>query len=416
MSRVHVIGCGLAGLSAAVRLAAAGLKPLLYEQSGHAGGRCRSYRDPALECLLDNGNHLLLSANREVLAYLDLLDARRGLRENLPARFPFVDLADTRRWALNLESGRLKGALDLCKALPGVRPRDLSALLRFLFVREGAVVTDLVSSNHALYRPLIEPLTLAVMNGPPEAVSASLLARVLRQTLFKGASTCRPLLPAEGLGPALVEPALAFLAERNIQPLYHHRLKDIGLSAGGVDHLEFAAGRSDLKPGEAVVLAIPPWGCDALQERFLPQVETKAIVNLHYRLPKSVDHKTLEPFLGVLGGRIQWIFRRGDVVSVTISDGERWMADAPETLAQMLWPEVATALQLGEIDTPPFRVIKERRATPLQSPAAAGHRRGSRTAFSNLFIAGDWCDTGYPATIESAVLSGRLAAAAILSR
>lgn len=187
MSRVHVIGCGLAGLSAAVRLAEAGLQPLLYEQSGQAGGRCRSYRDEELGCLLDNGNHLLLSANREVLAYLDILGARQGLREDVPARFPFVDLADGHRWVLDMESGPLKGVLGLRDALPGLRFRDLLALLGFLAVRDGTVVTDIVPPGHPLYRPLIEPLTLAVMNGPPEAVSAKLLARVFRETLFKGA-------------------------------------------------------------------------------------------------------------------------------------------------------------------------------------------------------------------------------------
>lgn len=225
---------------------------------------------------------------------------------------------------------------------------------------------------------------------------------------------CHPLLTVEGLGPALVDPALAFLARRNIQPLYHNRLKDIGMTAEQVDHLEFSAARCDIKPGEKVILAMPPWACDALQGHFFPDVKTKAIINLHYHLPGSVDSTTLEPFLGVLGGSIQWIFRRGDVVSVTISDGELWLAEDADTLGQTLWPEVATALQLANIGPPAFRVIKERRATPLQSPAAARQRHPCRTQFANLFLAGDWCDTGYPATIEGAVLSGRLAAEAVL--
>ena len=76
---VHVIGAGLAGLSTAVHLAAAGIKVRVYEGAGQAGGRARSYFDETLGCQIDNGNHLLLSGNRSAMAYLDLIGARDTL-------------------------------------------------------------------------------------------------------------------------------------------------------------------------------------------------------------------------------------------------------------------------------------------------------------------------------------------------
>src|SRR5271163_3167970 len=98
--RTHVIGAGLAGLSAAIRLTEAGHRVVLYESGPQAGGRCRSYFDEALGCRIDNGNHLLLSGNRSALAYLTLIGAGESLTGPAEARFPFIDLATGQRWVL----------------------------------------------------------------------------------------------------------------------------------------------------------------------------------------------------------------------------------------------------------------------------------------------------------------------------
>src|SRR5258708_15200735 len=97
---VHVIGAGLAGLAAAVTLAARGRRVTVHEAGDHAGGRCRSYDDVALGCRLDNGNHLLLAGNRRTMTYLDRIGARASLVGPDAAIFPFVDLATGRRWVL----------------------------------------------------------------------------------------------------------------------------------------------------------------------------------------------------------------------------------------------------------------------------------------------------------------------------
>ena len=78
---VHIIGAGIAGLSAAVRLVDAGFTVIVHEAASFAGGRCRSYLDPTLGLVIDNGNHLLLSGNREALDYLDRIGARATLRD-----------------------------------------------------------------------------------------------------------------------------------------------------------------------------------------------------------------------------------------------------------------------------------------------------------------------------------------------
>src|SRR5262245_15676014 len=104
---VHIIGAGLAGLSAAVDLVDAGRKVIVHELARHAGGRCRSYYEPALGLTIDNGNHLLLSGNHAAIGFLKSIGAADKLAGPLEATFSFADLASGERWQLRLNNGRL---------------------------------------------------------------------------------------------------------------------------------------------------------------------------------------------------------------------------------------------------------------------------------------------------------------------
>src|SRR5438093_884395 len=104
---IHVIGAGLAGLAAAARLARHGARLAVHEAAGQAGGRCRSYHDPALDMVIDNGNHLLLSGNHAALSYLDTIGAGGMLAGPAVAEFAFMDLASGERWKVRINAGRL---------------------------------------------------------------------------------------------------------------------------------------------------------------------------------------------------------------------------------------------------------------------------------------------------------------------
>ena len=134
--------------------------------------------------------------------------------------------------------------------------------------------------------------------------------------------------------------------------------------------------------------------------------EFRAIVNAHFRIEPPAQQP---PILGVLNGTVQWIFAFPGRLSVTISAGDRLIDTPREDLAKTIWSEVARVTGLPA-KLPPWQIVRERRATFAATPAQDAKRPGPATAWRNLVLAGDWTDTGLPATIEGAIRSGNRAA------
>jgi hydroxysqualene dehydroxylase len=405
---VHVVGAGLAGLAAAVRLCQRKKSVVLHEAAGHAGGRCRSYHDPALDLAIDNGNHLLLSANETALSYLATIGATTKLLGPAQAEFSFVDIASGKRWTLRMNDGILPWWIfDKGRRVPDTSAADYLAIAHLLVSGPRKTICERVKCAGVLYDRLLRPLWLAALNTDPKEASASLAAAVTRETLAKGGKACRPLFAADGLGQTFVEPALSFLRERGAKIEFGHRLRALDFRDGSVAALDFGNDdRVALDGSDGVILAVPPVvSADLIPDLQVPG-EFRAIVNAHFRIDPPAG---LPPLLGVINGTIEWLFCFKDRLSVTISCADR-LLDAPrETLARQIWQEVAAVTSLPNA-MPPWQIVRERRATFAATPAENAKRPGTVTAWNNLFLAGDWTDTGLPATIEGAVRSGNRAA------
>lgn len=417
MGVVHIVGAGLAGLAAAVTLVKAGRKVVPYEQAGHAGGRCRSFHDATLDRRIDNGNHLLLSGNHAARGFLDDVGAGDGLVGPERPVFPFVDLESGRRWTVRLSLGRIPWwILRSSRRVPDTRVRDYLAAVRLARAGPEATLADCFDTESLIFRRFWNPLSVAILNTASDEAAARPMWRVVAETFGRGGMFCRPLVARRGLSDSFVDPAVKWLAARGAAPRFGRRLRRVTCADGRLRGLDF--GRDDsleLGRDDAVVLAIPPSGVQDLIPSIATPTDCRAIVNAHYRVNGIAGLPEGSPCLGVLGGTAQWIFLRGDVVSVTVSAADR-LADVPSAeVAVRLWRDVARALELPPTPRPPARIVKERRATFAQTPAAMALRAKTRTAFGNLFLAGDWTDTGLPATIEGAIRSGRAAAAAVLS-
>ena len=416
--RAIVVGAGLAGLNAALVLAEAGVAVELVDASPRAGGRCRSYHDPQLGQVIDNGNHFVFSGNQAVAAYLGRLGTADRLAGPAHADFAFMDLADEARWHLRVNDGRLPWwVLSAARRAPGTSLTDYAALARLLFARAGpATIGDIIpGQTSAFWRRVVEPMMLAVLNCPAAEGSAWLAGRFLWESFARGGRACRTLVALPTLDAVFVDPALARLRAGGCEPRFSRRLRGIGIADGRLAGLDFGDGVEAVGDA-AVILAVPPWVAEDLMRELLPQLTVPqsfcAILNAHFAYAPSPGTPMITALLGATS---QWLVAHERRISVTVSGADALM-DAPrEELAQTIWGEVRAAYGITA-PLPKWQIVKEKRATFAATPGEEARRPAPRTPLANLFLAGDWVRTGLPATIEGALRSGDNAARLALGR
>jgi squalene-associated FAD-dependent desaturase len=403
----------LAGLAAALRLSEAGIGVTLHEAAPQAGGRCRSYLDTTLGCRIDNGNHLLVAGNKAAMTYLDAIGARDTLIGEAEARYAFLDVTSGARWNFRPNAGRVPWWVFVrSRRIPGVRATEYLQGLRLMRAGPEDRVAHLLPAGTLIEQRLWAPLATAALNTEPARGSAQLLARVVTETFGLGGTACRPLVPREGLSESLIDPALTMLARRGAAVRFGRLLRAVNAVGDRIATLRFEDGDDTVGENQAVVLAVPP----AVVQRLLPEIvapdEFRAILNAHFMVATS---NNTPPFVGLIGGTAEWVFRKRAVLSVTVSAADRFMETPAAELAPLLWLDVCRAYDLVGRDMPRWQIVKERRATFAATPEQQRRRPPTRTRWRNLVLAGDWTDTGLPATIEGAVRSGFGATQALMN-
>jgi squalene-associated FAD-dependent desaturase len=257
----------------------------------------------------------------------------------------------------------------------------------------------------------VQPLLLAALNVDPPEGSAGLAGAIVRETLLAGGQACRPLIARDGLSAVLVEPAIKLLQDKSAGIQFGHELRGFNSSANGVTELKFGDDVIAVGPDDAVVMAVPPRPAAAMLPGLKTPTKFRAIVNAHFRFDPPKD---MPPLIGVVGGLVEWLFAFPQRLSITISGADRLVDMPREELAQAIWKDICkTAGVRGEL--PPWQIVRERRATFEATPEQNALRPGAVTDKKNLFLAGDWTDTGLPATIEGSVRSGDRAADLVLA-
>ena len=408
---VHVIGAGIAGLSAAIRLVELGRKVIVHEAASFAGGRCRSYPDPTLGLVIDNGNHLLLSGNHQALDYLDRIGARETLHDPGAAIFDFADLKSGERWRLDLSEGRIPWWLfDRKKRVPGTTLGEYFAPLGVFMKGRSATVGEAMACEGPLYDRLWRPLLTSALNTDPAESSAALTAALLRETLAAGGRACHPLFAAHGLASSFIDPAVTVLAARGSSVRFGDRLKAIRFKGERAVALDFDWGQEEVRADDSAILCVPPWIAKDLLPGVTAPDDFRGILNAHFQIAPPRGQPAI---LGVVNGLIEWLFAFPNRLSVTISNADRLIDRPRDELAAGIWRQAAALTGLPP-DLPPWQIVKEKRATFAATPAQNAKRPDSRTRWVNVVLAGDWIQTGLPATIEGAVRSGYKAASIIL--
>lgn len=438
-----VVGGGLAGLTAAHRLARAGMRTTLLERRPFLGGRAYSFTDAASGDVIDNGPH----------AFMGAYTALRGLAAEIgaPDAIAFqarlhVPMAHPTLGAGAIAAPPLPGPLQAPAALLRYRLLSRADRLRLAFgavrmvarspeVLAGTTVARLLAAHGqsvAARARFWDPLVVATLNEVPERAAATPFVAVLRRGFLAGASAARFGLATAPLGDALAAPLRAAIERSGGSVRTGAAVGEVELRDGRASAVVLRDGRR--LTADAIVLAVPV----AALLRLLPasmrtapafaalaDVATSPIVSVHLWVdgdPTIGAPAAGAPFVGLLESRAQWLFdcgpsRDGGRRLATVTSGARAWDDADDaTIVDAVMADVRAGVPaLRTLVCRRAHVVRERHATLSLTPEADRARPHATTSVPNLFLAGDWVQTGLPATIESAVVSGLDAAERVLA-
>lgn len=431
---VVVVGAGFAGLSAAVRLARNGARVLVVEARSRLGGRATAFPDRETGEIVDNGQHILLGCYTETFAFLGEIGATELVRLDTRLAVPMIDRAG-RRTVLSCPSlpapfHLLAGiadwdaltAVDKWSALGMVTPirnarRELRGGSTAKAASPGETIDAWLIRNGQTARireMLWHPLALAALNQPANRAAAPPFARVLAEMFGGDARDAAIAWPLRPLHLTYAEPAREYLNQHR-SAVRHAVSARVKVADGRIAAVEAAGER--WAPG-AVVVAVPWFGLpDVFEEspRELSGMLDAArrtvpcpIVTVNLWLDRSILH---DAFVGLPGRAMQWVFDKGPHLSMVSSGADAMLHQSNDALVALAVRDLFEAIPEGRAARiTRASVVREPRATFSLAPGQPA-RPSCETAVKGLFLAGDWIDTGLPATIESAVRSGHRAAA-----
>jgi squalene-associated FAD-dependent desaturase len=353
--------------------------------------------------VIDNGNHFVLSGNPAVMRYVNLIGSGAALIGPDRPVTAFVDITTGRRWSITPSLGPIPTWLfDRSRRVPDTAPDDYLELVKVLLAKPGQTLGDVLSCQGPLWDRLLHPFFLGALNTQPEGASAHLAAALVRETFAKGGRAYRTRIAHPTLAAAFVDPALAYLSARGGEVRLGRRVRTLRFDGDRVVGLDTPDGPTDLGAEDQLIVATPPWSATELVPDLVAPDDFRAIVNAHFKRPGPVGAPGM---LGVIGGVAEWVFSFPDRISVTISGADRLVDTSREDLAAMIWADVQKALDL-DAPLPAWQIVKERRATFAATVEQDARRPAARTRWRNLLLAGDWVQTGLPATIEGSLRSG----------
>ncbi len=440
-STVHIIGAGWSGLACAATLAQAGISVQLLEAAPLAGGRARGvqYRKSFPDTLLDNGQHIMLGAYQHTLKLFKQLGIKEQdvlHRQSLnlvlySPHSPVIRLtapALPAPWhlmiaMLTFKNISLKDRLKLVLMLVRIR-------LKKFTLTEDCSVAELLnhySQSQLLIEALWEPLCLATMNTPIKEASARVFLTVLEKSFNHNRQDSDLLFFKSDLSSVFVNKALSYICQHRGNILFKYRVEKIELQTGPLSSNTFIIRTSKQTiTANTLILATPAYIAQKLQGRVFRLKPEQSKLKFTYQPICTVylqypEHIKLEQVMtGFFGTLSQWaidhrINKQPGLIAVVISSSGRHLQLPEEQLVDTIHNE----LKLVQPDLPfwqDYQVVIEKKATFNCTVNINTIRPSFKTSHKQLFLAGDYTRTPYPATLEGAVISGMQVAQHIIEQ
>lgn len=434
-----IIGGGLSGLAAGVKLASEGLRVSLFERKHYLGGRCYSYEDAKIGEIVDNGQHVLIGAYHHLLHYLDIIGTKHYLRKESHLR---LRLFHPEKGFTDFHIKHLPKPFNLINGIIGFP--FLSGTEKIRLIKLGLKIwksgnehkdnlrnmtisqwLDENKQSDTAKKNFWYPVAVSIMNESPERASALLFFRSLKMALFGNISDSAILIPNVTQYELYARNAITYLKKRRCNINLNTEVHSLVIKGNKVTGIKLKDNK--IVNGKAIICAVPYYNVIRLipehfhgYEPFLNFVkfESSPIISYHLWFENAftdVDH------VGCIDSNLQWIFNRRVIfgeqkkkpfyITGVISGAHRYINLKKDELTRIalddlykIFPDSRNSRLIRST------IIKERRATFSATPDAEKNRPSTKTPIQGFFLAGDWTDTGLPATIEGAVLSGFRAA------
>lgn len=442
MKKVLVIGGGLAGLSASAYLVKNKFDVTLLEASPKLGGRVYSFFDEKTNTEIDNGQHILMGCYTDTLTLLKMTNAYQYFHIAADGKSQnrlVINYLGRNQKELKLQSSDLPHPFNLLSALLSFNAfsvNDKLSMIKF-FIKLKFIDSEKLwnlsvkqwlkneNQSDSVIKTFWEIISIGALNTSTEKASAKIFCDILKEIFWKDKTSSLIILPSLPLSKSFIEPIYNFLIQNNCKVHLSEKCVSIEICNNRIIKVIASSANSSVQnvydDFDFVISAVPFFALEKLLDKNILSVQSEfnysSILNVHLWLTIDATEKFSfinKEFYAFNNSELHWLFNKQTHWNIVISNADKFMVMQKEKIFSFVLNELKNFIPIRQDDISEYKIIKEKRATFIPDEKTLWNRPATETKLKNLFLAGDWIDTKLPATIESAVKSGRLAAEKII--